>query len=110
LPVDELKIDRRFVAGIGVRPEDDALVRAVTGLAADLGLRVVAEGVETAEQARHLLARGCVLGQGHHFLPPLPTARIDLTGAVPCAVPRTVSRPDRTPTTPLPLDLWGALA
>jgi diguanylate cyclase (GGDEF)-like protein len=73
LPVDELKIDRRFVAGLGVRAEDDALVRAVTGLAADLGLRVVAEGVETAEQARRLVARGCTLGQGHHFLPPVPT-------------------------------------
>lgn len=76
LPVDELKIDRRFVAGLGARAEDDALVRAVTGLAADLGLRVVAEGVETPQQARRLLDRGCTLGQGHHFHAPIPATAI----------------------------------
>jgi diguanylate cyclase (GGDEF)-like protein/PAS domain S-box-containing protein len=64
LPVDELKIDRRFVAGLGVRAEDDALVRAVLALASDLGLNVVAEGVETRQQADALLEHGCELGQG----------------------------------------------
>jgi EAL domain-containing protein (putative c-di-GMP-specific phosphodiesterase class I) len=72
LPVDELKIDRRFVSGVGVRSEDDALVRAVIGLADDLGLRVVAEGVETSDQARTLLEQGCVLAQGYRFRPPMP--------------------------------------
>jgi EAL domain-containing protein (putative c-di-GMP-specific phosphodiesterase class I) len=64
LPVDELKIDQKFVSGLGVRAEDDALVRAVLALASDLGLRVVAEGVETEEQSRALLDHGCELGQG----------------------------------------------
>jgi diguanylate cyclase (GGDEF)-like protein/PAS domain S-box-containing protein len=64
LPVDELKIDRRFVAGLGLRAEDEALVRAVLALAADLGLRVVAEGVETQEQAAMLLENGCQMAQG----------------------------------------------
>ncbi len=64
LPVDELKIDRRFVTGLGVRVQDDALVRAVLGLASDLGLRVVADGVETREQAETLLAHGCDMAQG----------------------------------------------
>jgi EAL domain-containing protein (putative c-di-GMP-specific phosphodiesterase class I) len=64
LPVDQLKIDRRFVAGLGVREEDDVLVRAVLTLAADLGLTVVAEGVETQEQADRLRAHGCEMAQG----------------------------------------------
>jgi diguanylate cyclase (GGDEF)-like protein/PAS domain S-box-containing protein len=76
LPVDELKIDRRFVAGLGVRAEDDALVRAVLRLAADLGLAVVAEGVETAEQARALADLGCRRAQGFHLQRPVPAAAL----------------------------------
>jgi diguanylate cyclase (GGDEF)-like protein/PAS domain S-box-containing protein len=76
LPVDELKIDRRFVTGLGRRAQDDALVRAVCRLAGDLGLRVVAEGVETAAQAYALLEHGCQLGQGYRFH--RPTAIADL--------------------------------
>ena len=72
LPVDELKIDRRFVAGLGLRAEDEALVRAVLALAADLGLRVVAEGVETADQARALLDHGCEMAQGLLYGPATP--------------------------------------
>ena len=64
LPVDELKIDQKFVSGLGIRAEDDALVRTVLALASDLGLRVVAEGVETEEQARALIEHGCEMGQG----------------------------------------------
>jgi diguanylate cyclase (GGDEF)-like protein/PAS domain S-box-containing protein len=64
LPVDGLKIDRRFVAGLGVRAADDALVRAILTLARDLGLSVVAEGVETRRQAEALVAHGCELAQG----------------------------------------------
>ena len=90
LPVDELKIDRRFVAGLGIRTEDEALVRAVTGLAADLGLRVVAEGVETAAQMRRLLDRGCLLGQGHHFQAPVPGSVLASSGRT---QPRGAVRP-----------------
>ena len=74
LPVDELKIDRRFVTGLGRRPQDDALVRAVCLLARDLGLRVVAEGVETAAQTYTLLEHGCELGQGFRFHRPTSIA------------------------------------
>jgi diguanylate cyclase (GGDEF)-like protein/PAS domain S-box-containing protein len=77
LPVDELKIDRRFVAGLGVRAEDEALVRAVLALAADLGLRVVAEGVETREQAVALLGHGCEMGQGLLYGPATPIERFE---------------------------------
>ena len=76
LPVDELKIDRRFVAGLGVRTEDDVLVRAVLRLAADLGLGVVAEGVETAAQAAQLTALGCPRAQGWWFRRPAPASAL----------------------------------
>jgi diguanylate cyclase (GGDEF)-like protein/PAS domain S-box-containing protein len=72
LPVDELKIDQRFVSGLGIRAEDDALVRAVLALASDLGLCVVAEGVETEEQARVLLDHGCEMAQGLLYGPAAP--------------------------------------
>ncbi|MDQ1290173.1 MAG: hypothetical protein QG622_3739 [Actinomycetota bacterium] len=72
LPVDELKIDRRFVIGLGRRVQDDALVRAVCQLASDMGLRVVAEGVETPAQEAGLLDHGCHLGQGYRFQRPTP--------------------------------------
>ncbi len=76
LPVDELKIDRRFVAGLGLRAEDEALVRAVLALAADLGLRVVAEGVETREQAATLLGHGCEMAQGLLYGPAMPIEHV----------------------------------
>ena len=77
LPVDELKIDRRFVAGLGLRAEDEALVRAVLALAADLGLRVVAEGVETREQANTLLGHGCEMAQGLLYGPATPIEQVE---------------------------------
>jgi diguanylate cyclase (GGDEF)-like protein/PAS domain S-box-containing protein len=76
LPVDELKIDRRFVIGLGRRAQDDALVRAVCQLANDLGLQVVAEGVETAAQEFTLLEHGCQLGQGYRFLHPTSVSEL----------------------------------
>jgi diguanylate cyclase (GGDEF)-like protein len=77
LPVDELKIDRSFVSGLGVRRSDDALVRSVLGLADDLGLRVVAEGVETWEQASILEGLGCRLAQGYLFARPMLAQAMD---------------------------------
>jgi EAL domain-containing protein (putative c-di-GMP-specific phosphodiesterase class I) len=76
LPVDELKIDRRFVAGLGVSHQDEALVRAVLTLAGDLGLSVVAEGVETAAQARALGELGCAMAQGLLYGPAVPVERL----------------------------------
>jgi diguanylate cyclase (GGDEF)-like protein/PAS domain S-box-containing protein len=70
-PVDILKIDHSFVAGLGRNPEDAAIVRAVLALARTLDLTVVAEGVERAEQLYELQALGCERAQGHLFSVPL---------------------------------------
>lgn len=72
LPVDILKIDRKFVWGLGQQAEDDVLVRSMLGLAAELGLMVIAEGVETRRQSELLLEYGCRLAQGFLFSPPRP--------------------------------------
>ncbi len=67
LPVQGIKIDRSFVAPIGHPGQDHPIVSAVVGLSQGLGLRVIAEGVETAEQRDFLLQRGCHLMQGWLF-------------------------------------------
>jgi diguanylate cyclase (GGDEF)-like protein len=72
LPVDELKIERRFVAGLLSDRRDRAIVSAITHLAHDLGLRVVAEGIETRDQAELLRYLGCDIGQGYYFGRPGP--------------------------------------
>ena len=71
-PVDMLKIDRSFVAKIEREAEGTALLCAVVGLARALGLKVVAEGVENAEQRNLLHEVGCDLLQGYYFSKPLP--------------------------------------
>jgi len=71
LPLDGLKIDRCFVAGLGREAGDLAVVRAVTRLAHDLGLVVTAEGIETPEQAALARELGVDLGQGFAFARPL---------------------------------------
>ena len=70
LPVDVLKIDRSFVDGMSLRRDDRAIVESVLGLAHSLGLRTVAEGVETAEQAAALRSMGCSHAQGYHYARP----------------------------------------
>jgi predicted signal transduction protein with EAL and GGDEF domain len=74
-PVGLLKIDRSFVADLGPSPrdgEDEAIARAIISLAAGLGVKVVAEGVETPEQEARLLEFGCDFGQGYLYGRPLP--------------------------------------
>ncbi|MBJ22931.1 MAG: EAL domain-containing protein [bacterium] len=71
-PIDRLKIDRSFVAGVGENQSDEALTSAIVALAQRLDHRVVAEGVETEEQARFLTALGCQELQGFLFSRPLP--------------------------------------
>ena len=73
-PVDVLKIDRSFVKDLGRDVDADALVRAIVGMAQALKLSLVAEGVETAEQAAFLTALGCEAGQGWLFGRPVPDA------------------------------------
>lgn len=71
LPVDVLKIDRSFVSGLGKDAGDRAIVSAVVTLARDMGLEVVAEGVESEDQLHILRELGCDLAQGYYFARPL---------------------------------------
>jgi diguanylate cyclase (GGDEF)-like protein/PAS domain S-box-containing protein len=77
LPVDILKIDRSFVAGVAKSTEDSALARGILTLGQTLGLETVAEGIETAEQLAALRELGCQLGQGYLFARPLEPAAVD---------------------------------
>ena len=74
LAVSAIKIDRSCVAGLPANINGCALTRAVIALGRTLGLRVVAEGVETQAQADFLKAEGCGIGQGYLFSQPLPAA------------------------------------
>jgi EAL domain-containing protein (putative c-di-GMP-specific phosphodiesterase class I) len=70
-PVDALKIDRSFVRQISDAGDDATIVTAVIGMARSLKLRVVAEGVETAEELAFLRAHQCDEAQGHYFSRPV---------------------------------------
>jgi len=76
LPVSALKVDKAFIDGLGTDDEDTAIVTAIITLGQTLGLRVIAEGVETAEQADLLRSLGCDQAQGYHFARPLPVAAV----------------------------------
>lgn len=76
-PLDRLKIDGSFVCDIDNDPNDSAIVSAAVSLAHNLGLPVVAEGVETAAQAIHLARLGCDELQGFHFSRPMPAREAD---------------------------------
>jgi EAL domain-containing protein (putative c-di-GMP-specific phosphodiesterase class I) len=71
-PIDELKIDRSFVARMEYDSRNEQLVQAIVGLARNLGVKVVAEGVESREQLATLREMGCDLAQGFLFSEPLP--------------------------------------
>jgi EAL domain-containing protein (putative c-di-GMP-specific phosphodiesterase class I) len=76
LPIDTLKIDRSFVSRINASAPDEAIVSAILAMARSLRLRVVAEGVETAEQLAMLERHGCEIAQGFYFSRPLPADEI----------------------------------
>ena len=71
-PVDALKIDQSFVASLGAPGDAEVIVRSILALASSLGLRVVAEGIETPEQLWILRRLGCDFGQGFWISKPLP--------------------------------------
>ena len=72
LPVDEIKIDRSFVLNMTTDENDASIVRATIGLAHDLGLEVVAEGIEDETTQNCLRALGCDVAQGYHIGRPMP--------------------------------------
>jgi EAL domain-containing protein (putative c-di-GMP-specific phosphodiesterase class I) len=74
LPVDLLKIDQTFVAGLGIDGRDRAIVEATVRLANSFGLEVVGEGVETPELVHELLSLGCFRAQGYQLCRPKPAA------------------------------------
>jgi EAL domain-containing protein (putative c-di-GMP-specific phosphodiesterase class I) len=74
-PVDRLKVDRSFVEHIATDPDDAAIVRTIIALGRNLGLKVVAEGVETAQQLQFLREHACDEVQGYYFSRPLPAQR-----------------------------------
>ncbi len=71
LPVDTVKIDQTFIAEVGREPGDHAIVSAIVELSHALGLTAIAEGVETSEQLRALIALGCDACQGLYFAAPM---------------------------------------
>jgi len=77
LPLDQLKVDRSFISGIPERNKDQELVSTMVLMAHNLGLNVVAEGIETGTQHNYLKQIGCDQGQGFLFNRPLPPEDID---------------------------------
>jgi len=77
LPIDSLNIDRSFIMRIADREQDGNAAKGIIALAHSLGLKVVAEGVETQTQAAFLKQQHCDILQGYYFSPPVPADQID---------------------------------
>ncbi|MBA1381295.1 phosphodiesterase DibA [Pseudomonas brassicacearum] len=77
LPVQKLKIDQGFVAGLPWDEDDVAIVRVIIALAHSMGMQVHAEGIEQREQAAFLLGQACELGQGYWFGRPVAAVQLD---------------------------------
>ncbi|MDP3419458.1 MAG: GGDEF domain-containing phosphodiesterase, partial [Thiobacillus sp.] len=76
LPISELKIDRSFIRDIAADADDAAIVQAILSLSANLGLQVIAEGVEHAEQEAFLTQHGCLRAQGYYYARPMPESEL----------------------------------
>lgn len=76
LPLDKIKIDKSFVQDLLDDEDDATIVRAIIQLGKSLGMQVIAEGVETAEQERYIIAEGCNEGQGYYYSRPLPAREL----------------------------------
>lgn len=77
LPLDQLKIDQSFVRNIGIKHSDGAIVQTIIGMAGNLGMEVIAEGVETEDQRVFLEQHGCTLCQGYLFSKPVPVGEFE---------------------------------
>jgi len=99
LPVDLVKLDRSFVAGVGTDPTRTAIVTAVVNLALALGLDPVAEGIETEQQRADLYRLGCVYGQGFLIAPPMSAEELEAAMVVRWGSLRLVGRDDPARTT-----------
>jgi diguanylate cyclase (GGDEF)-like protein len=77
LPLDQLKIDQSFVRNMGVKPRDAVIVQTIIGMANNLGMEVIAEGVETEEQRAFLERHGCSTCQGYLFSKPVPIEQFE---------------------------------
>ncbi|MDD5115305.1 MAG: EAL domain-containing protein, partial [Methylobacter sp.] len=77
LPIDQLKIDQSFIRNIGLTQSDTVIVQTIIGMANNLQIESIAEGVETPEQRGFLEAHGCHLYQGYLYSRPLPLAEFD---------------------------------
>jgi diguanylate cyclase (GGDEF)-like protein len=73
-PFGKIKVDRSFVSGEGAGIKHAAIIRAVSSMGAALGMEIVAEGLETADQVRAVREAGCTLGQGYHYSKAVPEA------------------------------------
>jgi len=76
MPIEALKIDRSFIAGMGADRTGKSIVQAIVALAHSLDMRVIAEGVENESQLEYLKEIGCDLAQGYYFARPLPASEI----------------------------------
>jgi diguanylate cyclase (GGDEF)-like protein len=76
LPLDKIKIDKSFVQDLLDDEDDATIVRAIIQLGKSLGMQVIAEGVETAEQEAYIIAQGCNEGQGYFYSKPLPAREL----------------------------------
>jgi len=76
LPLDRLKIDKAFVQEVNFQPNDAAIATAVIAMAESMGLRVIAEGVENADQLRFLESKRCNEIQGYYLSRPLPNTEM----------------------------------
>ncbi|ABF62106.1 diguanylate cyclase/phosphodiesterase (plasmid) [Ruegeria sp. TM1040] len=75
LPIDRIKLDRRFITSLPENVKDDRIVAAVVAMGRSLGVSVIAEGVETREQRDRLISLGCAEAQGYLFSRPVPAAQ-----------------------------------
>ncbi|MEG1966151.1 MAG: EAL domain-containing protein [Clostridia bacterium] len=76
-PVDVLKLDMRFLSGTGLDERGDSILSSIVGMATKLGMEVIAEGVETEEQARFLATIGCKMAQGYYYAKPMTEAEFE---------------------------------